>query len=220
MFKQTVHVFLSYTRREEEVSRLQPILDKYCDLLVRWARTHGVDIFYDRSAIPQGVEYSEKELKAMLEPAILKSHLLVSFLSPKYIQSKWCRFEYITKLAAASREIHNVYWKPEIAEPLFPWFARLHSPARTQFLMSILAWNRIRYGDKGYWRDTRFREWVSFDETEKPLNFSDVTDVYIRNLWAGPESIARCAQKSAVILCREHPTLFGGNFTDYGFFEN
>jgi hypothetical protein len=48
-----VHVFLSYTTREEEVAALQPVTDAYCDILLRWASSRGVNIFYDRSSIPQ-----------------------------------------------------------------------------------------------------------------------------------------------------------------------
>jgi len=214
----TIHVFLSYTRREEEVRRLQPVTDAYCDLLLKWARTHEVDIFYDRSSLPQDVEYSDEQLQAILRSAVLRSHLLVSFLSPEYIGSRWCRFEYRTKWSDSPRQIHNVYWKPEIAAPLFPWLTKLFRPARSRFLMTILDWDRIRFGDRGYWRDTRFKEWVLDDDPERPSNFSDVTDVYTRGPWAGISPIARCAQRSAVILCREHPALFG-EFRDHSFFE-
>jgi hypothetical protein len=220
MADRTIYVFLSYTRREEEVQRLQPVTDAYCDLLQKWARTHRVHIFYDRSSIPQDVQYSDKQLEALLRPAVLRSHLLVSFLSPQYIESGWCRYEYKTKWTDAPGQIHNIYWKPEIAPPTFLWLSKLLRPSQTQFLTSILNWNRIRHGDRGHWRDTRFKEWVLEDDPEHPANFSDVTDVYTKRVWAGPGSMTRCVQRSAVILCREHPSLFDGEFSDYAFFES
>jgi hypothetical protein len=189
------------------------VTDAYCDLLLRWARVHDVAaIFYDRSSIPQNVKYSAAQLRGLLGSEARRSHLLVSFLSPEYIGSKWCRFEYETKWTAAPRQIHKVYWKPQIETPLFPRLATLHSPIRMRFLRTVLDWDHIRHGEK-------LEEWGLDDAADKPANFSDVTDVYRRGFWAGPGPVVRCAQRSATILCREHPTLFGGEPPDPSFFK-
>jgi hypothetical protein len=220
MAPNTIHVFLSYTRREEEVSVLQPVTDAYCDLLVRWARTRGVEVFYDRSSIPQDVTYSDGQLNEILGCAVRRSHLLVSFLSPEYIGSPWCRFEFETKWSTSHREIHKVYWKPEITVPILPRLSRLLSSARTRFVMDVLDWKRIRHQDRGYWRDTRFEEWVFLDDLHNPSNFSDLTEVYRMGMWAGVGPVARCAQKSAEILCREHPSLLTGKFREHSWFAS
>lgn len=217
--RRSVNIFLSYTRREDEVKALQPITDAYCELLFDWGRTRGVDIFYDRSSIPQDKSYSNEELRSILDCNVSRSHLLVSFLSPAYLDSPWCQFEYKTKANQAPRQIHHVYWKPEISSPLFPAIARLVRPSRTRFLLDVVNWERIRNGDRGYWRDTRFDEWIFIEDEQRPYNFSDLTDVYKRGVWAGPTRPVFCAQKSAEILCREHPTLFGGDFVDQAWFK-
>lgn len=214
----TIHVFLSYTRREEEVAALQPVTDAYCDVLFRWGRTRGVDIFYDRSSIPQDRSYSDLELRKILGDGVRRSHVLVSFLSPEYIGSPWCRFEFETKAATRPREIHKVYWKPRIAAPVSERFSRLFSPDRTRFLLDVVDWERIRLRDRGYWRDSRFQEWVFEEDPTNPYNFSDLTDVYNRGAWAGPAPVLRCAQKTAEILCREHPAALGRGFAEHSWF--
>jgi hypothetical protein len=218
MPQHTIHVFLSYTRREEEVQQFQRVTDAYCHLLKEWARTHGVDVFYDKSSISQDADYSDRELEAILRRAVLGSHLFVSFLSPEYINSRWCRFEYMTKWNNAVRQIHQVYWKPEIARPFFPGLARFFRPVRTRFLMQILGWNHITVDENLYPRGSGLMEFVLDDDPDNPGNFSDVTDVYTKGIDAGLRSIAHCAQKSAQILCREHSALFG-KFRDHAFFN-
>ena len=212
----TIHVFLSYTRREEEVRQFQAVTDVYCRLLLDWARTHGVDVFYDRSSIPQDVKYSDSDLEAMIRPAVCRSHLFVSFLSPEYVDSRWCRFEYTTKWEDAPRQIHKVYWKPEIVLPFFRSLAKILRPERTRFLR-ILNWDQIRPAGHDTGRHSPMMEWLLADDPER-RNFTDVTDVYEKGPGAGPGSVVRCAQTSAEILCREHPDLFG-EFKDYGFFR-
>jgi hypothetical protein len=196
------------------VAALQPATDAYCDILLNWGRTRGVDIFYDRSSIPQDNTYSDDQLRAILGYNVGRSHVLVSFLSPEYIGSSWCRFEYETKAHLAPREIHKVYWKPEITGPLFTTLARLVHPIRTRFLLDVVGWERICLTDHGHWRDTNFKEWVFLEDKENPYNFSDLTEVYRRGFWAGAGPLARCAQKTAEILCREHPDLLGGEFAE------
>jgi hypothetical protein len=220
MARVEVNVFLSYTRREEEVAALQPATDAYCEILFNWGRTRGVDIFYDRSSIPQGKIYSDDQLRAILGYNVARSHVLVSFLSPEYIGSSWCRFEYETKALLAPREIHKVYWKPEITRPLFPTLARVVNSRRTRFLLDMVDWERIRLGDQGQWRDSRFNEWIFLEDDDNPYNFSDLTDVYKRGVWAGPGPLARCAQKTAEILCREHPDLLGAKFAEHAWFRS
>ena len=111
-----------------------------------------------------------------------------------------------------------MYWKPEISSPVLERLARMFSPARTRFLLDIVDWERIHFQDRGHWRDSCFKEWVFIENPENPYNFSDLTDAYKRGPWAGPAPVARCAQKTAEILCREHPQLLGRPFAEHSWF--
>ncbi len=208
-----IKIFLSYTRREKEVAELQPVADFYCQILAEWAYERGVDIFYDRVSISQSRRYSTKELKRILRSNIRDSHLFISFLSPRYIESGWCRFEYMTKVYSevdrreyiirmfdfehfTGRQIHRIYWKPEI---IFEYniLSRLVRPFRTKFLSVITRRNNIERS----WRD---------------INFTNLAG----SGWSWLD-IVRCAQTSAKILLREHHSLFSelrGNFDDDAWF--
>ncbi len=105
------HVFLSYTSREAEVKLIQPLVDRYCRELWKWADRNGVHVFYDHFSMPQR-EYSDSELEEILAQHVRDSELMTSFLSPGYIASRWCLFEAVTKALEPDPVIHAIYWKP------------------------------------------------------------------------------------------------------------
>jgi hypothetical protein len=218
MERPQINVFLSYTRRETEVTILQPAMDAYCEILLNWGRKRGVDIFFDRASIPQDKAYAVEELQALLRHNIVRSHVLVSFLSPEYIASSWCRFEYETKAHLAPSAIHKIYWKPTITLPFSVTLARIARPESTRFLLDVLDWKRIRYGDRGHWKDSRFNKWVFVEDQATPYNFSDLTEVYKGGIWAGRRILARCAQKTAEILCRKYSDMLG-DFAEHEWLE-
>ncbi len=117
----TFHAFVSYTSREAEVGEIQPLVDQYCHELWKWARDHGVDVFYDHFSLEPGL-FDKTDLTQRLLKSIDRSHFFVAFLSPKYIQSEWCRLEWeqATRALRIDREpmndpaIHPIYWKPDI----------------------------------------------------------------------------------------------------------
>jgi len=118
-----VYVFLSYTSRESEVQLVQPLIDQYCLGLWEWADRNGIHVFYDHFSLPRK-PFHDGELAAELAGAIDKSDLMTAFLSPEYICSEWCQFEWTTQYArvCAARMLHEhrrpqthaIYWKPDI----------------------------------------------------------------------------------------------------------
>ena len=105
-----LRVFLSYTSREEEVRYIRPLIDQYCRDLWEWARTNGLDIFYDEYTM-QKRQYSSDELREILGNAVHRSHLMTAFLSPEYVMSEWCRFEWLETRKERRPILHGVLWK-------------------------------------------------------------------------------------------------------------
>jgi hypothetical protein len=114
-----IRIFISYTTREEEVRTIQPLVDKYCRGLWERARQHGVDVFYDHFALKR-VEYSRQQLEGHLLYAIKHSHMMTAFLSPGYVESEWCQFEWDRwRDHHQSGWVHLIYWKPTISARQF-----------------------------------------------------------------------------------------------------
>ncbi|MET0648262.1 MAG: toll/interleukin-1 receptor domain-containing protein [Pyrinomonadaceae bacterium] len=105
-------VFLSYTSREDEVKTVQPLVDAYCNDLLVWARTRGVEIFYDHFSLPPK-QRSDTELKATLAAHIRASQFFTAFLSPSYVESRWCCFEW-REAAFEVKPTHPIYWKVDV----------------------------------------------------------------------------------------------------------
>lgn len=108
--KRTVRVFLSYTSREEEVNLVQPLVDRYCRGLWERARQRGLYVFYDHFSLEQKW-YDDAELKEILTGTLAKAHMFVGFISPHYVASPWCCFEWRQGPMEASLSAQSVYWK-------------------------------------------------------------------------------------------------------------
>src|SRR5262245_26137421 len=93
MEPRTAHVFLSYTSREEEVRAIQPLVDRYCRGLWEWGQDRGVDVFYDHFSMEQR-RYTDDELSRILGGAVSRARLVTAFLSPSYLESRWCCCEW------------------------------------------------------------------------------------------------------------------------------
>lgn len=110
-----LRVFLSYTNREEEIQKIKPLIDAYCRNLLKWAQLNEIEIFYDDFTMRKR-QYSDEELEKILGKAVDKSQLMTAFLSPEYVTSEWCQFEYVRarKNRHKNREtvLHAILWKP------------------------------------------------------------------------------------------------------------
>jgi hypothetical protein len=104
------HIFLSYTSREEEVKQIKPLIEEYCRDLWEWARSNGIEIFYDEFSMKKRL-YPESELEQILKNAVNRSQLMTAFLSPAYVESKWCRFEYLETRKSRKPIVHGILWK-------------------------------------------------------------------------------------------------------------
>ena len=111
------HCFVSYTTREQEVKAIKPCVDRLVDHL----KKSGVvicPVFYDGWYLARRM-YDVCELRERLACAIGKSAFTLAFVSPGYVDSPWCRFEWeCTEHAHASRgtpamehSILPVLWK-------------------------------------------------------------------------------------------------------------
>ena len=122
-----LNIFLSYTSREEEIKQIKPLVNIYCRDLWEWAKSNRIEIYYDDFTMEKR-QYSKTELEQILREAIGKSHLMTAFLSPSYIESEWCQFEYL-ETKNKKKPIHGILWKffrldlppiPELIENLLP----------------------------------------------------------------------------------------------------
>jgi hypothetical protein len=104
------HVFLSYTSREEEIKWIKPLIDIYCRDLWKWAQSNGIEIFYDDFTM-QKRRYSDLELEKILRDTVNRSHLMTAFLSLAYVESEWCRFEYLVTRTSREPVVHAIVWK-------------------------------------------------------------------------------------------------------------
>lgn len=111
------YVFLSYTNREDEVKQVKPFVDQYVKGLWDWARQQGVEIFYDEFSLSSKIHDAPK-LAAILAIAAKNSDLFTAFLSPGYVGSRWCRYEWehgplSPNRVGSTRLVHPIHWKPE-----------------------------------------------------------------------------------------------------------
>jgi hypothetical protein len=87
--------FISYTTRDSEARTLKRFIDAYLDEL----RQRGYDIeaisplFYDY--IYRREPFTDS-LRDFLAKSLDRSGFMIAFLSPNYIRSKWCLFEWAT----------------------------------------------------------------------------------------------------------------------------
>ncbi len=107
------HCFLSYTTREEEVRSIKPTVDTFAERL-REAGITVCPVFYDGWYLERR-EYEIQDLADRLREGIARSAFTIAFLSPGYIESEWCRYEWRTTL-----ELHGSRGDPAPNHSVFP----------------------------------------------------------------------------------------------------
>jgi hypothetical protein len=86
------HFFVSYTTREEEVTQIAETVDEFVSEL-RSAGFSANPIFLDRAVIGR-FSGGDPELASVLWQAIHDSLCMIAFVSPGYMNSPWCLFEW------------------------------------------------------------------------------------------------------------------------------
>jgi hypothetical protein len=96
------HCFISYTTREDEIRSIKSFIDRYIGELHALGVRHSCvwyDGFYLRDA-----RYEEGELERRLSFGVAGSAFTVSFVSPGYLTSGWCFYEWcMTRLFHGAR---------------------------------------------------------------------------------------------------------------------
>jgi hypothetical protein len=87
------HFFVSYTTREEEVEEVLFIIDEFVRILKRFG-LRAARVFFDRFSIGR-LDGTSENLAKCLREAIHKSVCMIAFVSPGYIESDWCMFEWM-----------------------------------------------------------------------------------------------------------------------------
>ena len=86
------HVFISYTTREAEIAEITPTINQFCNSLRR-AGFEVAPVFFDRLTIGSEPR-NETELETILGAGIRKSCCMIAFVSPGYLESAWCIYEW------------------------------------------------------------------------------------------------------------------------------
>ena len=114
-------VFVSYTTREPEVRVLKPLVYAYLDELRLSIPDLEVwsPIYYD--ALYLTGQLSEDQLREELNDGIEKSSFMAAFISPGYVGSRWCSFEWLRMAKRETPACHRIlpmYWKRDIRRTL------------------------------------------------------------------------------------------------------
>jgi hypothetical protein len=140
------HAFISYTTREEEVRGIKRFIDDYNGELRMRIKNY---VFYDGWSLKKGNDgvcphIAPRELGSELQTAVVESAFTVAFLSPGYLDSFWCSFEWITAetahgelgLKAQGYSILPVIWKPFTTPSPFYYYVQGFNCLRIDWLVA------------------------------------------------------------------------------------
>ena len=116
------HAFISYTTREDEVRVIKPFIDEYIGILQAQG-VHVCPVFYDGWYL-RDRQYDNVTLEKELRQGIHQSAFTIAFLSPGYLTSTWCCFEWMTTeeehrkrdFPAPSYSILPICWKKPLSK--------------------------------------------------------------------------------------------------------
>ena len=138
-------IFLSYTRIKDKngfVSKFREILE---DEVIQKLGDFEVTIFQDSEEIRAGENFEQR-----LQEELKKAKVLVILLSPTWINSDWCRWEYEQFSDDPSKPIVLVKWD-EIDED-------------TVNLEAKEVFDRLRKLHYLNWVDLKFKDWSAEDK--------------------------------------------------------
>jgi TIR domain len=100
--------FISYTSREDDIKEFQSFIDEFIEAVQnRYLRR---TFFYDRISLEQR-DRTDNQLSYELEEALNQSGFMIAFISPKYLLSNWCMFEWETAHKLRPGRILVIEWK-------------------------------------------------------------------------------------------------------------
>lgn len=95
-----IYIFVSYTSRDSLTSEIKKHLDLFIDRFrqhlecLNYGTFYGQDvrIFYDYYRI--GHQDDSHKIRRLLSEALYQSYIMIAFISPEYLCSDWCMFEW------------------------------------------------------------------------------------------------------------------------------
>ena len=113
------HVFISYSRQEEEFQQVREFIELVVDELKRRGLNRDVAEFIWLDMLELYYDGKEEALETALREGIDTSGKFLAFVSPKYAHSKWCQFEH--DYAQRCMPMLNVVWKGP--SPIDQWWS-------------------------------------------------------------------------------------------------
>ena len=164
-------VFLSYTTREHEVQLAKSIIDPFLRALPE-ATFQAAGIWYDAVMIRPDKERSSRELREELMLGISQTDLTLALISPGYMRSDWCKFEWNQ---SNRRRLYN-----DPSQPIIPLCWK-----RTEYFRHYAAWTApYRQG----WEDLSSRDGCGIvDALIQAVVASVRTDIHAGRLRTPPD---------------------------------
>lgn len=137
-----VNIFLSYTRKKDQFQKVTAFRERF-ELEVEM-RVPGSRVFQDTQHMLDGQHFPE-----VLETELRNADVLLALVSPSWLQSDWCRREFLlfTDDATDNARLHRILPVLWVDTPDMH-VRSLDVVARTMA--------KINYSD---WRDLRFESW-------------------------------------------------------------
>jgi TIR domain-containing protein len=95
-------LFVSYSRRDNASGRVSQLIDHIRSDFARFSSNRGLITFFDQREIHGMEDWKNKILQGLRE-----SHLLLACLSPSYLESEYCKWEFIEYLKDEVAHLHG-----------------------------------------------------------------------------------------------------------------
>jgi hypothetical protein len=183
------HAFISYTTREKEVRQIKPFVDALVDRLKRGGVT-VCPVFYDGWHMERR-RYRPDELVHSLGEGIDRSAFTIAFVSPGYITSEWCQFEW-----------HNTAVVHRSRDSPAPHYSIL--PILWKALPEMILWGRTR---RQMLREVRKRlAWDGYGFIPSQGEIVDISSFDLGDPWSGaPFAMWHCLHVVRGYLVQWYP---------------
>jgi TIR domain len=149
------HFFVSYTTREDEVKALLPRLEEFVQQLRNYGYDGRLPVWWDRVNLGK-FRGSDEQLRDALVHGLNECISVIAFVSPGYIASEYCKFEWNfwvtqlphepkSKLPLNATFLMPIVWKDIDA---------LHHDIRSLHLLDDVNRFRLEINDFRSWKET------------------------------------------------------------------